>query len=89
MKDNLKKGVMVVKERFRPQVNITLHPDVLAFVDKEAAHLGMTRSRLIENCLMMAVDDLKILKRMGLLDAVKIIQGFQGRIKKELFCAAR
>ena len=79
----------MMQERIRPQVNITLHPDILAFIDKEAAHLGMTRSRLIENCLGMVVDDLKILKKMGLLEVVKLIQGFQEQVKKEVFHATR
>lgn len=75
--------------RNRPQIAITLDKGVLEYIDKQAGDLGMTRSRLIENCLMMAVDDLKILKKMGLLEAVKIIQGFQERIHQEIFSATR
>jgi hypothetical protein len=78
-----------MRHRVRPQIAITLDEDVLEFIDREAGHLGMTRSRLIENCLMMAVDDLKVLKKLGLLEAVKIIQGFQDRIKKGLLCGCR
>jgi hypothetical protein len=77
-----------MKKRLRTQIAITLNSDVLDFIDKESINLGMNRSRLIENCLMMAVDDLKVLKKMGLLEAVKVIQGFQERVKREVFSTA-
>ena len=77
-----------MKKRPRTQIAITLNSDVLDFINKESINLGMNRSRLIENCLMMAVDDLKVLKKMGLLEAVKVIQGFQERVKREVFSTA-
>lgn len=76
-------------ERIRPNVNITINADLLRYIDETAEKLGMTRSRLIENCLSMAVDDLKLLKKLGMLDAVRVIQGFQAKVKREIFQATR
>lgn len=72
-------------QRVRPQIAITLNQEVLEFIDQEAKNLGMTRSRLIENCLLMAVDDLKVLKSLGLIEAVKLIRGFQKKVRREVF----
>jgi metal-responsive CopG/Arc/MetJ family transcriptional regulator len=76
-------------ERNRPQIAITIDGDLLKYVDETAKKLGMTRSKLIENCLAVAVDDLKLLKKLGLIDAVRVIQSFQAKVKQELFAATR
>jgi len=76
-------------DRIRPQIAITIDGDLLKYIDETAGKLGLTRSRLIENCLAMAVDDLKLLKKLGMLDAVRVIQGFQAKVRKEIFQATR
>ena len=76
-------------ERIRPQIAITINADLLKYIDETAGKLGLTRSRLIENCLSMAVDDLKLLKKLGLIDAVRVIEGFQAKVRKELFQTTR
>jgi metal-responsive CopG/Arc/MetJ family transcriptional regulator len=75
--------------RIRPQIAITIDADLLKYIDEQAAKLGMNRSRLIENCLSMAVDDFKLLKKLGLIDAVRLIDGFQAKVKREIFQATR
>ena len=78
-----------MKKRPRTQIAITLNSDVLDFIDKESINLGINRSRLIENCLLLAVDDLKVLKKLGLIEAVKVIQGYQEKVKHQLKLAQR
>ena len=71
-------------ENRRVQVSVTLNGDLIDYFDEQAKKIGITRSRLFENCLAMAVDDLKLLRRLGMLDAVKVIQGFQAKVRRDL-----
>lgn len=71
-------------ENRRVQVSVTLNNNLIEWFDFQAKKLGMTRSRLIENCLGMAVDDLKLLNRLGMIEAVKVIQGFQVKVRRNL-----
>jgi len=68
----------------RAQVSITMDTSILEYLDKQAEKLLIPRSRLIENCVLMAVDDIKLLERLGLLDVAKIIRKVQERLKEEL-----
>lgn len=75
--------------RNRSMIAITLDPSVLAYIDKTAKDLGLTRSRMIENVMVLAVDDLKMLKKLGMIDALRLIRGFQNKVKKERRVATR
>jgi len=70
-----------MKNRNRPLVSITIDADVLKFYDKLSDELKMSRSKLMENSLSLAVKDLKVLKKMGFLEVVKLIDGFQNKFK--------
>jgi hypothetical protein len=83
------RGDTMTDKRIRPLVTITLDSDVLDFLTREAKALGMSRSKLIENCLLIAVDDLKLVKKLGVLEVVKLVQKIQYRMKKEVFHATR
>jgi metal-responsive CopG/Arc/MetJ family transcriptional regulator len=78
-----------MKNRIRPLVTITIDADVLKFYDKLSDELHMSRSKLIENCLAMAVKDLKILKKMGFVEVVKLIDGFQNKFKYDISWCSR
>ena len=79
---------MTERKRVRPMVAITIDPDVLEFLTKEAERLKMSRSRLIENCLMLSVNDYKILKKVGLIDAAGVLKSFQAKLNSEIFAGA-
>jgi len=70
-----------MKNRNRPLVSITIDADVLKFYDKLSDELKMSRSKLMENSLALAVKDLKVLKKMGFIEVVKLIDGFQNKFK--------
>lgn len=68
----------------KDQISITLDKAILEYLDKQAVRLHIPRSRLIENCILLAVDDMKLLEKLGLIDAAMIIRKVQDRLKKEL-----
>lgn len=75
--------------RTRPNINITLDADLLKFIDETAGKLGMTRSRFIENILTVGVDDVKLLKSMGLIGAYRAFKEFQANVKHAMTEATR
>ena len=70
-----------MKNRNRPLVTISIDADVLKYYDKLSDELKMSRSKLMENSLALAVKDLKVLKKMGFIEVVKLIDGFQNKFK--------
>ena len=78
-----------MKNRKRPLVSITMDADVLKFYDKLSDELKMSRSKLMENSLALAVKDLKVLKKMGFVEVVKLIDGFQNKFKSNLDWCSR
>jgi len=78
-----------MKNRKRPLVSITMDADVLKFYDKLSDELKMSRSKLMENSLALAVKDLKVLKKMGFVEVVKLIDGFQNKFKYNLDWCSR
>lgn len=68
----------------REQVSISLDKTVLEYLDIQSKRLRIARSRLIENCVLVAVDDMKLLEKLGLIDAAIIIKKIQERMRKEL-----
>jgi hypothetical protein len=75
----------MAKNRNRPIVCVSLDKSVVEFLDREADKLSMSRSQLMENCIVLAVSDFKLLKKFGLIQAVKFVKGFQGKFKGEMF----
>lgn len=78
-----------MQDRNRSQIAITIDADLLKLVDDTAKKLGITRSKLIENILSIGVDDVKLLKRMGLIGAYNVFKGFQANVKKAMTEATR
>ena len=78
-----------MKNRIRPLVTISIDADVLKFYDKLSDELRMSRSKLMENSLALAVKDLKVLKKMGFIEVVKLIDGFQNKFKYNLDWCSR
>jgi hypothetical protein len=68
-----------MKRGYRPHATISIDPDVLASAGKKSRALGISQSRLIENCLIMALDDPVLIKKLGLLEVVKLLKGDRKR----------
>lgn len=71
----------------RIQISIRLDPQVLRYLDRQSEKLNLPRTRLIENCVLVAVDDMKLLEKLWLLDAAKIVRSIQQKMKEELKAA--
>jgi len=78
-----------MKNRNRPLVTISIDADVLKYYDKLSDELKMSRSKLMENSLAMAVKDLKVLKKMGFVEVVKLIDGFQNKFRYNIDWCSR
>jgi len=62
----------------RPKVNeakqqftVMLKPSLIVEIDKYAEKAELSRSHLMANLIEMGLEDVKILDKMGLIDAVK------------------
>ena len=65
-------------------VTCTLEKSVVDYLNIQAMKLKVPRSRLIENCILMAVEDIKILEKLGLIDAARIIRKIQERLGEDI-----
>jgi metal-responsive CopG/Arc/MetJ family transcriptional regulator len=77
-------GVHKMKKRIRPQISIILNQGTLDEVDRLSKKMRMNRSQLINNILVMGVEDVRVLERIGLIDLAEVIRRFQMRVSKNL-----
>jgi metal-responsive CopG/Arc/MetJ family transcriptional regulator len=75
---------MKMEKRVKPQISITVDAEVINEVDRLALKMGLNRSQLIRNILAMGVADVKLLKKIGLIDLAHMIKTFQASISREL-----
>ena len=61
----------------RVKIAISLEPEVLESVDRLAQKLDLPRSRMIENLLLCALDDVELLDSFGLFDLVLKARAFR------------
>lgn len=73
-----------MKKRIRPQISIILNQGTLDEVDRLSKKMRMNRSQLINNILVMGVEDVRVLERIGLIDLAEVIRRFQMRVSKNL-----
>ena len=73
-----------MEKRVKPQISITVDAEVINEVDRLALKMGLNRSQLIRNILAMGVADVKLLKKIGLIDLAYMIKTFQATISREL-----
>jgi metal-responsive CopG/Arc/MetJ family transcriptional regulator len=68
----------------KSMIAVTINPEVLKEVDRLALKMGLNRSQLINNILVMGVGDVKLLEKVGLIDLANMIRNFQTRVSREL-----
>lgn len=68
----------------KSMIAITINPEVLIEIDKLSSKYGLNRSQLINNILVMGVGEVRLLKKVGLIDLANMIRNFQGRVSREL-----
>lgn len=64
----------------KKQITITIDEDIVLKIDKCAQELSLNRSQLIQNCLDMALMDIKILRFFGLIDLAEKVQSIKDNI---------
>ena len=74
-----------MKEQKKPYT-LSFRPSFVKEVDKRADRLGISRSQMLENMGEMAMDDIDLLDKVGLIDLAlagkKIIRKFKEKIFK-------
>jgi len=75
---------MKMEKRVKPQISITVDAEVINEVDRLALKMGLNRSQLVRNILAMGVADVKLLKKIGLIDLAHMIKTFQAALLREL-----
>lgn len=73
-----------MEKRVKPQISITVDAEVINEIDRLALKYRLNRSQLIRNILAMGVADVKLLKKIGLIDLAYMIKTFQATISREL-----
>ena len=65
------------KKKVKKKIAIALDPEVLESIDRLAEKLEVPRSHMIENLVLTALDDAKLLDSLGLLDFVIKVRAFK------------
>ena len=61
----------------KARVTITIDPELLEKVDLLADRMDLSRSQMIENLVTLALDDVKLLDSLGLLDLAIKLKAFR------------
>lgn len=56
------------------RIEIRFNSDDLAFIDENAGRLGMTRSHLVRNLIDIGLDDLRLMRRFGLVSLIQFVR---------------
>jgi len=64
----------------KKKVAISVDENIMAQVDKQAKKLRLNRSQMVQNCLEVALMDLKILKFLGIFDMVRVVMDYQEKV---------
>jgi len=70
----------VPKEQKRVTLIVTVDPKVYARVDEVAKKLSLTRSKVVDNLLTVALMDYDIYDKIGLIDAAQLLRKFADRL---------
>lgn len=63
----------------RRQTNLYLDAKTIAEIDRLAEKVGISRSRLIRNLLLMGLDDAKTLDAFGLFTLIRKLEGMMSK----------
>ena len=61
----------------KKQVGVSISPEVLEAIDSLAKELNLSRSQMFENLILMSLDDVKLLKKLGLFELGIKLRGFR------------
>ncbi len=67
-----------------PRVTIYMDPDLLEKVDQLADRMDISRSQMICNLIAMALDDVKMLERLGLIDLAIKLKAFRELFQRKV-----
>jgi hypothetical protein len=76
-------GGSAMKEPERKQVNMYLDVDTICEIDRLAEKVGISRSRLARNLLLMGLDDAKTLDAFGIFTLIRKWESLKGSRGKE------
>jgi metal-responsive CopG/Arc/MetJ family transcriptional regulator len=80
---SIKKGVTMVKKP-KEQITVQIDSDALKIVDRIRNKVGLSRSELCSNLVIMGLDDAKLLDGIGLVSSAVYIRSLLEGYKKSI-----
>ncbi len=73
------------KEKTKIRVHLMLDPDLVNYIDDLAEKLDMSRSDLIEKFVLLGLDDVKLMDKVGAIDLIIALRAFKDYLYAKLF----
>jgi metal-responsive CopG/Arc/MetJ family transcriptional regulator len=73
-----------IGENMKIKINVTIEESIVESVDRWAKEFELNRSQMVQNLLSASLADVRLLKKLGLVDLAAIVSRVQKRWQENL-----